>query len=226
MSNINESIFEINLDLIEQNINYLKKELNPNTQIIAVVKAYAYGHGDVEISKYLEKINIDAFWVADFEEGVILRKNGIIKPIIVANTSPKSINQIIKHKLEIVVYNFRVLDILSNKLEDINIHLKFNCGMNRFGFSINDINEIKEYTKKYKNLKVKSICSHLSSTHDESRDAVTQKEFLMFDQICEKFNMKTYKHILNTNGVIRFPNKQYDARSLMFGFSNSSLVFK
>ncbi len=217
MSNINESIFEINLDLIEQNINYLKKELNPNTQIIAVVKAYAYGHGDVEISKYLEKINIDAFWVADFEEGVILRKNGIIKPIIVANTSPKSINQIIKHKLEIVVYNFRVLDILSNKLEDINIHLKFNCGMNRFGFSINDINEIKEYTKKYKNLKVKSICSHLSSTHDESRDAVTQKEFLMFDQICEKFNMKTYKHILNTNGVIRFPNKQYDAVRIGIG---------
>ena len=67
MSNINESIFEINLDLIEQNINYLKKELNPNTQIIAVVKAYAYGHGDVEISKYLEKINIDAFWVADID---------------------------------------------------------------------------------------------------------------------------------------------------------------
>ena len=89
--------------------------------------------------------------------------------------------------------------------------------MNRFGFSINDINEIKEYTKKYKNLKVKSICSHLSSTHDESRDAVTQKEFLMFDQICKKFNMKTYKHILNTNGVIRFPNKQYDAVRIGIG---------
>ena len=60
----------------------------------------------------LEKINIDSFWVADFEEGVILRKNGIIKPIIVANTSPKSIKQVIKYKLDVVVYNFRLLDIL------------------------------------------------------------------------------------------------------------------
>ena len=217
MSNINESIFEINLDLIKQNINYLKKGLNSNTKIIAVVKAYAYGHGDEEISKYLEKINIDAFWVADFEEGMILRKNGVIKPIIVANTSTKSINQIIKHKLDIVVYNFRVLDILSNKFEDINIHLKFNCGMNRFGFSINDINEIKKYTKKYKNLKVKSICSHLSSSHDERRDAITQKEFSMFDQICKKFDMKLCRHILNTNGIIRFPKKQYDAVRIGIG---------
>ncbi|MFL2567689.1 MAG: alanine racemase [Flavobacteriales bacterium] len=211
MSNIHESIFEINLELIKQNINYLKKKLNSNTQIIAVIKAYAYGHGDIEISKYLEKINIDSFWVADFEEGIILRKNGIIKPIIVANASPKSINQIIKYKLDVVVYNFRLLDILIKSSEKINIHLKFNCGMNRFGFSINDIKKIKEYTEKYKHLKVRSICSHLSSANDKKRDAITQKEFSIFDQICERFGTKIYKHILNTNGIIRFPQKQYDA---------------
>ena len=217
MSNIHETLFEINLQLLKQNINYLKQDLNSNTQIIAVVKAYAYGHGDIEITKYLEKINIDSFWVADFEEGVILRKNGIIKPIIVANTSPKSIKQVIKYKLDVVVYNFRLLDILIKFSKNINIHLKFNCGMNRFGFSINDIKKINEYTEKYKHLKIKSICSHLSSTNDKNRDTVTQKEFSIFDQICERFDMNIYKHILNTNGVIRFPQKQYGAVRLGMG---------
>ena len=93
MSNINESIFEINLDLIEQNINYLKKELNPNTQIIAVVKAYAYGHGDVEISKYLEKINIDI-------DELIKNENGNIKKFILNLSKPLK-----EYELSILFFN-------------------------------------------------------------------------------------------------------------------------
>ena len=110
MDSLYESIFEINFSLINHNLKFLKKKLKPKTKIIAVVKAFAYGHGDIEIAKFLEKQDIYAFWVADFEEGVILRKNGIKIPIIVANASPKSISQIIKYNLDIVVYNFRILD--------------------------------------------------------------------------------------------------------------------
>ena len=126
MSDFHESLFEINLNHLRGNIQFFKERLKPKTKIIAVVKAHAYGHGDIEISKALEKSSIDALWVADFEEGVVLRQNNIKIPIIVANASPKSISQIIKYNLDVVVYNFRMLDELIKIKQKINIHLKFN----------------------------------------------------------------------------------------------------
>ena len=142
MSNIHESIFEINLELIKQNINYLKKKLNSNTQIIAVIKAYAYGHGDIEISKYLEKINVDSFWVADFEEGVVLRKYGIKSNIIVANPGRKSYKHLLEYNLEPVIYNFHLLNVYGKQGFPCTVHIKFNTGMNRYGFEYCDIDKI------------------------------------------------------------------------------------
>ena len=97
MYKFHESVFEVNLNYLEKNLNYLKTQLESGTKIIAVVKAYAYGHGDLEITKKLEALNIYAFWVADFEEGVNLRKSNINTPIIIANPGLKSINQIVEY---------------------------------------------------------------------------------------------------------------------------------
>ena len=83
MSTSHETILFVDLKALEHNYRYLKSKLFPNTEIIAVVKAFAYGHGDIEISKKLEKLGIYALWVTDFEEGVILRKAGIKSKIIV-----------------------------------------------------------------------------------------------------------------------------------------------
>ena len=80
-----ETVLYVNLKTLEDNFNYLKGLLNPSTKTVAVIKAYAYGLGDIEIAKKLESLNVDYFWVADFEEGVTLRKAGIKKPIIIAN---------------------------------------------------------------------------------------------------------------------------------------------
>ena len=156
MYKFHESVFEINLNYLEKNLNYLKTQLEPETKIIAVVKAYAYGHGDLEITKKLEALNIYAFWVADFEEGVVLRKSGITKPIIVANPSPRSASQIIEYDLDVVVYSFRLLRLFGELKEKINIHLKFNSGMNRFGFSKLEIHNLKKELSAYKNLTVVS----------------------------------------------------------------------
>ena len=211
MDSLYESIFEINFSLINHNLNFLKKKLKPKTKIIAVVKAFAYGHGDIEIAKFLEKQDIYAFWVADFEEGVILRKNGITVPIIVANASPKSISQIIKYNLDIVVYNFRILDSIIDIKDNLNIHLKFNCGMNRYGFSVEDISLIKKKLSKNSNLNVSSICSHFSSSRTPKKDETTKNELKRFKEIASNFSDKIYKHILNTSGIIRFAEHQYSA---------------
>ena len=90
MSSANETILHVDLKKLENNFNYLKAKLNPETNIIAVVKAFAYGHGDIEISKKLEALGVYALWVSDFEEGLVLRKSGIKIKIIVANPGIKS----------------------------------------------------------------------------------------------------------------------------------------
>ena len=156
--------------------------------------------------------------MADFEEGVVLRKNNIQIPIIVANASPKSISQIIKYNLDVVVYNFRMLDELIKIKQKINIHLKFNCGMNRFGFNINDIINIKSKTNNVKSTNIISICSHLSSTRDSNSDKQSLFELEKFKQISEFFPDVEYKHVLNTSGVMRFSNHQYSAVRLGLGY--------
>ena len=129
MGTANETILSINLKKLEHNFNYLKTKIHSSTKIIAVVKAFAYGHGDVEISKKLEKIGVYGLWVTDFEEGVILRKSGIKIKIIVANPGIKSYSQIIKYKLDVVIYNMRLLNLYCSKKNAINVHIKFNTGI-------------------------------------------------------------------------------------------------
>ena len=229
MTKFYESIFEINLSYLEKNLNFIKSKIKPKTKIIAVVKAFAYGHGDVEITKKLEKLNVHAFWVADFEEGVILRKNGITKPIIIANASPKSISQIIKYNLDVVVYNLRMLNALKAINEEISIHLKFNCGMNRFGFSTKDISKIKNEIAENKNIKLSSICSHLSSSRMPEKDHITKNEVKKFNQIVSLFPKNILAHILNTSGVIRFSDYQYSAIRLgigLYGISEESQLLQ
>ena len=106
-----ETILYVDLKQLQKNYTYLKSLLSKNTKTIAVVKAHGYGLGDIEISKKLEKLGVNSLWVADFEEGVNLRKNGIKIPIIVANPGAKSHQTIIDNKLEPVIYNLRLLSI-------------------------------------------------------------------------------------------------------------------
>ena len=140
MISSHETILTIDFNKLEHNFNYLKSKLNSDCKIIAVVKAFAYGHGDVEIAKKLEKLGVYALWVADFEEGINLRKSGIKIPIIIANPGYKSIDKIIKYDLDVVIYNLLLLNYFIKKKEKINIHIKYNSGMNRYGFDKNETN--------------------------------------------------------------------------------------
>jgi len=158
-----ETILFVNLKALEHNYNYLKSKLNFDTEIIAVVKAFAYGHGDVVVAKKLEKLGVSAFWVADFEEGVTLKKSGINRPIIIANPGAKSCSDIIKYDLQPVIYNFRLLDLYGEKKSPISIHIKFNSGMNRYGFNLEEMEALAEKLKKYPFLKL-GKCSVLSCT--------------------------------------------------------------
>jgi alanine racemase len=222
----NETILHIDLNKLEHNFNFLKSKLKKNTKIIGVVKAFAYGHGDVEISKRLEKLGAYALWVSDFEEGISLRKAGIKSKIIVANPGLKSYEEIIKYNLDIVIYNQRLLDLYTSHKKKINIHIKFNSGMNRYGF---DAEETANVVKKIKNnyhLRLLSICSHLAASDKEEKSEFTINQIAKFKTISKNFEIiygaKIDKHILNSNGVLNFVNQQMDIVRLGIGLYGSS----
>ena len=212
MGSSHETILYVDLRALSHNFYYLKSKLNTATEIIAVVKAYAYGHGDIAIAKKLEDLGVYALWVADFEEGVNLRKAGIKLPIIVANPGTKSYAKIIKYDLEPVIYNMRLLTLFSNNQSKVSMHIKFNTGMNRYGFNVEEINDLTRKLKVSPHLKINSICSHLAASDDKLKDVFTSNQFHKFDAICnafcEKLDIHPKRHILNTAGVLRFSKKQ------------------
>ena len=222
----NETILHIDLNKLEHNFNYLKSKLKKNTRIIGVVKAFAYGHGDIEISRKLEKLGAYALWVSDFEEGISLRKAGIKSKIIVANPGLKSYEEIIKYSLDIVIYNQRLLDLYASKKNEINIHIKFNSGMNRYGFEAQETANIVEKIKTNYHLKLLSICSHLAASDKEEKSEFTINQIAKFKTISKNFELlygaKIDKHILNSNGVLNFANHQMDVVRLGIGLFGSS----
>ena len=221
MSTLNETILYVDLKKLEENFIFLKNKLNANTKIIGVVKAFAYGHGDISISKKLEDLGFNALWVSDFEEGVSLRKAGVKTNIIVANPGFKSYDVIIKYQLDVVIYNQRLLDLYCLKNNKINIHLKFNTGMNRYGFDYGELKLIVAKIQKNPHLNVLSICSHLAASYDRSKKEHTLKQINKFKLICKDLqrliNKKIDRHVLNSNGLLNFPEHQMECVRLGIG---------
>lgn len=208
MPHNHETILYVDLKQLQKNYSYLKSLIPKNTKTIAVVKAHGYGLGDVEISKKLESLGVNALWVADFEEGVNLRKNGVKVAVIVANPGAKSWQTIIDNQLEPVIYNLRLLSIYIESKTPLNIHLKLNSGMNRYGFDSQELDQLILLLQKNPFLKVSSICSHLSSSNDSNQDGFSKKQINLFEKnytkIQQGLGYKTDTHILNSNGVLRF----------------------
>ena len=226
MSVANETILHIDLNKLEQNFNYLKAKLNPETKIIGVVKAFAYGHGDVEVSKKLEKLGVYALWVSNYEEGVSLRKSGVKTKIIISNPVIKSYSGIIKYKLDVVLYNYTLLDFYCSNKNDISIHIKFNTGMNRYGFNANEVETIASKIQNNTHLNLDSICSHLAVSDNIQKKDYTLKQIESFKSISQKFelllNKKINKHLLNSHGVLNFTDYQMNSVRLGIGLYGST----
>ena len=226
MNSANETILNIDLKKLEQNFNYLKAKLNPETKIIGVVKAFAYGHGDVIVSKKLEQLGVDALWVSDFNEGTILRKAGISTKIIVANPGIKSYQEIIKHRLDVVLYSHNLLDLYCSNKNKVQIHIKFNTGMNRYGFNADQIESIVSKLKNNHHLKLTSICSHLAASDDKNKTNYTLRQIKNFKILSKKFahslGKNVDRHLLNSHGLLNFPNHQMEAVRLGIGLYGST----
>ncbi len=221
MNNIHETILTVDLKKLEKNFFYLKNFIAPKTKIIGVVKAFGYGHGDLEIAKKLEKLGVYALWVTDFEEAINLRKGGVKTKIIVANPGSKSYNEIIKYKIDVIIYNHKMLQLYISNKKPVNVHIKFNTGMNRYGFDKEDVPALASLIKKNPHLNILSTCSHLSDSENEVSKKFAKKQINLFKQISSNFNnlieKKTLSHILNTYGVLNHSSDCLDAVRIGIG---------
>jgi Alr-MurF fusion protein len=234
------TVLEINLNALIHNLNEYHKLLKPGVKMMAMVKASSYGSGGYEIAKALQFNRIDYLGVAYADEGVELRKAGITVPIMVMNPEERSFETIINYKLEPALYSLRVVKKFarafnsfnkSSEHKDFPIHIDIETGMNRLGFSAEDIPELKKLLADNEHLKIRSVFSHLVASEDEKEDTFTQKQIELFDNISilliKDLPYKPLRHILNSAGISRFPDAQYDMVRLGLGLygvdsSNSS----
>jgi alanine racemase len=176
-----ETILEVNLSAMVDNVRYFRSLLEPNTLLTCMVKAFAYGAGSVEVSKALQTSGlVDYLAVAVADEGVELRKSGITLPIIIMDPEVAALDLILENNLQPNIYSFAVLeDIISaaesKGLEGIPVHIKIDSGMHRLGFYQTDMPALVERLQTQKAVRVASVFSHLAGSDQAQFDAFTHE---------------------------------------------------
>ena len=229
------TVLEIDSKAIQHNLRYFNSKLNSKTKLLVVIKAFAYGSDSVSIASILGKEKVDYLAVAYTNEGVVLREAGISLPILVLHPQIENFENIIDSNLEPNLYNFQTLQSFSKLVKEKNlnhypVHIKINSGMNRLGFKINDLKKLKSSLIELRNLKIKSIYSHLAASEDSQENKFTEQQISDFGQVSQNLidvlSYKPLRHILNTSGIINYPEAQFDMVRLgigFYGFGNDKL---
>lgn len=224
-----QTVLEINLNAVVNNLKVYQSLLKPETKLMAMVKAFSYGSGSYEIANVLQFNRVDYLAVAYADEGVELRKNGITLPIMVMNPEERSFEAMITHGLEPDIYSLSLLDkfvaILQLKRKSATakykIHVELETGMNRLGFEMQDIAALIERIKASECIEVASIFSHLAASEAPEYDDFTRGQIASFEQmsgrICAAFGYPILRHILNSSGISRHTAAQYDMVRLGIG---------
>ena len=224
---VHETILEVNLGAVVENLNYYRSFLKPTTKMVCMVKADAYGAGAVEVAKTLQDHRVDYLAVAVADEGVTLRKAGITSNIIIMNPEMTAFKTMFDYDLEPEVYNFRLLEALVKAAEKQGItgwpiHVKLDTGMHRLGFDPEkDIDSLVHRLKHQTALIPRSVFSHFVGADSDDFDEFSAKQFECFERgskaLQAAFDHKILRHIDNSAGILHFPERQLDMCRLGIG---------
>lgn len=223
---IHSTLMEINLNALAHNLNYYRSLLQSGTRLMAMVKAASYGTGEHEVAQLLEFYKADYLAVAYTDEGIHLRQQGISLPVMVMSPETEHYDRMAQYRLEPEIYNLRsltrfILFARSTKLHIPPVHLKINTGMNRLGFDLDDMPALIRLLKENPQVRVVSVFSHLAASESAVQDAFTEIQIKRFNQACqilaEALGYMPLRHILNTGGIERFPEAQYEMVRLGIG---------
>ena len=224
---VHETILEVNLNAVVENLNYYRSFLKPETKMVCMIKADAYGAGAVEIAKTLQDHRVDYLAVAVADEGVTLRKAGITANIMIMNPEMTAFKTMFDYDLEPEVYSFRLLDALikAARKEGITgwpVHIKLDTGMHRLGFDpVDDMFKLIDRLKHQNAIIPRSVFSHFVGSDSDDFDAFSARQFELFEQGSQKlqsaFSHKILRHMDNSAGIEHFPERQMDMCRLGLG---------
>ncbi len=215
---VHQTALEINLGALAHNLRQYQQLLAPGVRTMAMVKAAAYGSGSVETAKVLEQQQVDYLAVAYADEGVELRRSGVQLPVMVLNPEEAVFDMMLRYRLEPELYSVRMLRsfarFCAGSEEPIPVHLKIETGMNRLGFAEGDWPELFGILQAHPQLRVVSVFSHLAASEDPRHDDFTLRQAARFERayaaLCEVVGYSPLRHLLNSSGIARFPQYQYD----------------
>jgi len=224
---VHETILEVNLNALVDNLNYYRSFLKPETKMVCMIKADAYGAGAVEVAKTLQDHRVDYLAVAVADEGVTLRKAGITANIMIMNPEMTAFKTMFDYDLEPEVYSFRLLDALirAARKEGITgwpVHIKLDTGMHRLGFDPeHDIDELIDRLTHQQAIIPRSVFSHFVGSDSDDFDNFSSLQFERFDKGSRKlqsaFSHKILRHMDNSAGIEHFPERQMDMCRLGIG---------
>jgi len=229
-----QTVMEIDLDAMVYNLNFYREKLSPTTKVMAMVKAFSYGTGSVEVANVLQYRRIDYLAVAIADEGIELRNNGIEVPILVMNPEEHGFDAMIENRLEPNIYRFELLQkfdeaLKRNAVSNFPVHLKVDTGMKRLGFDHPEaMIKVAKFIRNNDTMYIRSVFSHLAVSDDPGNDRFTQLQFERFREYCDiitnQFDYKILRHILNSSGIERFPEMELDMVRLGIGLYGVSSV--
>ena len=223
-----DTTLEIDFDAMLHNINYFRSKLKADTKLMCMVKASAYGSGSVEVALAMQHYGCDYLGVAFANEGVELRQGGIEMPIMVLNPMLPALHHLFEYRLEPEICSFRMLKAVADFAKDLGVknypvHIKIDTGMHRAGFENQDISKIIDFFNSQDELKICSVFSHLAAADEDTPEMndFTLQQINLFEKITatleKSISYKFFKHILNTAGIERFPEYQFDMVRLGIG---------
>ena len=224
---VHETTLEVNLKALVANLNHYRSQIQPDTHLVCMIKASAYGMGAIEVAKTLQDQGVEYLAVAVADEGVELRKNGIRSNIMVMNPEMSSFSTLFEYRLEPEVYSFRLLDALAKAAEqegltNFPIHIKIDTGMHRLGFHpLEDMEILVQRLKSQTALIPRSVFSHFVGSDSDTFDDFSAHQFALFIEACTRlqdaYDHKILRHINNSAGIEHFPERQLDMCRLGLG---------
>ena len=229
------TVLEVNLDALSHNLQHYRRQLQPGTKLMVMVKAFAYGAGSYEVASLLEFQRADYLAVAYADEGIALREAGISLPIMVMNAAPDSFDLLRRYRLEPEIYSFELLDEYvatitaaapaetpASSLPALKIHLKLDTGMRRLGFDEADLPVLLARLRTHAaHLPVASLMTHLATADEPAHDDFTRAQLAAFRRMAAAIEAvlghSVLKHALNSAGILRFPEAQFDMVRLGIG---------
>ena len=235
---VHQTRVEVNLTALVNNYKKIKTKVGPGVKIMAMVKAFGYGSGSVEVASALQFHHVDYLAVAYADEGVDLRKAGIKVPIMVMNADPAAYDTLIKYHLEPELFSFEIVAsflsyLQSQGIHSFPVHIKLNTGMNRLGFDQEEVSRLTELLKTHSSLKVQTIFSHLSASGQATFVTFTNQQLQLFTKaaaaIENALGYPIIKHIANSDAVLSDTSFHLDMVRLgigMYGVQPGPLHFE